>query len=226
MPSNLGPCGRVLRLFIAVFFFFAAWGLYEQSAAQIIAGLISLYALGEAVIGYCPLYKVFGCATVKDRLSAQAVMLIVLAGIQITIAYEWGAAAFEKWSNPEFIESMPSVLGYFSSANPYEWFTGFLTDYATPNAELFGHLVRVGQTLVAAGLVLGAALFVYSKKIQMKRVAVIFSLTSLLAGMAMNAAFYFAAGWTGPGTHGINVVMFWTQAMLVYFWTTRIHTHR
>jgi hypothetical protein len=49
---------------------------------------------------------------------------------------------------------------------------------------------------------------------------------ALSGGMLMNANFYLAAGWTGPGTKGSNVVMFWSEGVLLYVWFSLLRSAR
>ncbi len=224
MQKNLCVFERVIRVLLAAIFLYAAYALFENVVARTFASLFGLYSLGEALLGVCPLNRHLGLKSQKDHLSSTTVSFLVIMWIQIVLAYEWWSAAFSKWTDTEYITNLPATLAFFASENPFPWFSSFLTGFATANAELFANLVRTGQVLTALGLFLTAALCVYAKQSRLRRSTIVIAVVALLGGIIMNLAFYFAAGWTGPGTHGINVLMFWTQATLFYFWLSQWRT--
>lgn len=218
MQKNLCLFERAIRVLLSVIVLYAAYALYEEPIARVIAGLFGLFALGEALTGVCPLLRHLGAKSPSQHLSSTTVSFVAIMGLQIVLSYEWWMSAFEKWTNSEFVAGMPATLSFFASANPFVWFTKFLTGLATTNAELFAHAVRIGETLTALGLFLSAVLCVYAKESRLRRSSIIVASAALVGGLIMSAAFYFAAAWTGPGTHALNVLMFWMQVVLLYFW--------
>ncbi len=218
MQKNLCVFERVIRLLFAALALFAVYALYEGIVARTIAGLFGLYALGEGLLGVCPLQRHLGVNRPTERLSSTAVSFITVMGIQVLLGYEWWMGAWEKWASADYVSSMPVTLAYFASKNPFVWFAKFLTGFATTHAELFASLVRSGETLVALGLFLTAIAGLYARRGKTRRSTIIVVVAALLGGLFMNTAFYFASAWTSPGTHALNVVMFWSQALLLYFW--------
>lgn len=152
------------------------------------------------------------------RLKEKPSSLLGLCGVQAVMAYAWLEAGWEKVSDPEFANGMGKTLGYFASKNPIGWYKAFLLGPATDKSYLFGLAVEWGE--VFAGLALLASLVGIACAASEKKRQFAFRLGifALLAGAFMNANFYLAAGWTGPGTKGDNVVMFWSQAVLAWTW--------
>ena len=221
MKKNLCLFERLIRVLLAAIILYAAYALFENTVARTIAGLFGLYSLAEAILGVCPLNRHLGLKSPTDHLSSTTVSFLVIMWIQVVLAYEWWSAGFAKLIDPEYITGMPATIAFFASSNPFAWFSSFLTGFATANAEVLGRLVLIGELLTALGLFLTAALCVYAKQSRLRRSTIVVAVAALTGGLLMNAVFYFAAGWTGPGTHSLNVVMFWAQAVLIYFWLSQ-----
>lgn len=218
MTRNLDRFERVTRLLLAAFAFFAGAVLFQHVAVRVVAAAVGLCTLWEGVTGKCPLHAALGLRSPTDRLSTEATRLVGLLGIQMIAAYAWGSAAWEKLSNPEFLAGMGKTLGYFASKNPFPWYKAFLENVAAKNAVAFGTAVEWSQAAIAFVLVASAVETVWGKDGGTKRKALLAAALALAGGMLMNANFYLAAGWTGPGTKGMNVVLFWAQAALLYVW--------
>lgn len=132
------------------------------------------------------------------------------------IGYEWLSAGWEKIFTPDFILTMNKTLAFFASKNPFPWYKNFLLNTGTANAIWFGYAVTYGEIIVGAILILSAVIMLLAQKSGWGRTMLSITILGLLGGLAMNANFYFAGGWTGAGTHAVNVIMFWTQAILLY----------
>lgn len=75
--------------------------------------------------------------------------------------------------------------------------------------------------LAGLGLIAGALYLLFlAHRLNgvLRRIAGILVAIALLGGMTMNAFFGLAAGYTSPSTSGINLVMFFSQLMLMGFW--------
>ena len=155
--------------------------------------------------------------------SEHALPLTGLVAVQMILAYEWGSAGWGKISNPKFVESIAGTFGYFASQNPYLWYKNFLLGFATNNATLLAYLVEWSQVIIAVTLIAGGAIYLYSDKVTVKKLALKLSVLALVGGMLMNANFYLAAGWTSPSTYNLNLVIFILQAILVYVWLYRVN---
>lgn len=221
MEKNLGTMERIIRILLAGILGFAAAFLFIHPIARIAAACGALFAIGEALLGRCYLYAHLGSRNLGEPLQDQPRYLIGLMAIQMVIAYEWWSAGWEKISSP-FVDTLAQGLGYFASQNPFGWYRNFLLGFATENATLFGYAVEWSQVGIALVLFFGGILLVYARNQTLQRIAVTMSLLALLGGLLMNANFYFAAAWTGPGTRGINVVMFWVQGILFYVLLSRL----
>ncbi|MCS6963442.1 hypothetical protein [Thermoflexus sp.] len=152
-----------------------------------------------------------------DRLARVWLLLI-----QIVLGYEWLSSGLRKLeTGGQFVAGLPQTLARFAEKNPYPWMKAFLTGPATANATLFGNLVPWGEVLAGLGLIAGALYLLFlAHRLNgvLRRVAGILVAIALLGGMTMNAIFGLAAGHTSPSTAGLNLVMFFSQAMLLGFW--------
>ena len=214
MQRNLDWFDRLVRFSFGVVLLLSALYLFHQPLARLAVAVFGIYALAEGLLGICPLFNKLG----KGKLSVEAHYLVGLLAIQCVIAYEWWSAGFEKMSSGVFVTGLPKTLGFFASQNPFMWVKNFLLGFATNNATIFGQLVQWSQIVIAVVLVLSAVAYVYSKNTSVRKTAIVLSVLALIGGMVMNIIFYLAAGWTGPGTKGVNVMMFWTEAILAYTW--------
>ena len=215
MQKNLNWFDRLVRVLFSVILLLSALYLFHHPLARLATAVFGIYALAEGLFSICPL---FNKLSKGGRLSAEAHYLVGLLVIQCVIAYQWWSAGFEKMSSGVFVTGLPKTLGFFASQNPFMWVKNFLLGFATNNAVTFGQLVQWSQIVVGVVLVLAAAAYVYSKNTSLRKTAIVLSVLALIGGMAMNVTFYLAAGWTGPGTKGINVTMFWAEAILAHTW--------
>jgi thiosulfate dehydrogenase [quinone] large subunit len=120
-----------------------------------------------------------------------------LALLRVYTGWIFLASGWGKVTDAGFIDGLPGTLGYFASQNPYPWMQRLLQTVAIPNAGLFGLLIAWGELLVGLSLLFG-----------------VLSQLGLLGGLALNLTFFFAAGWTGPGTATANKVMIVAQAVM------------
>ncbi|TAK03807.1 DUF2892 domain-containing protein [Patescibacteria group bacterium] len=222
MRRNLAPFDRLVRIALAAILLFAAVVLYQHPVARILAFVGGLFALAEGLSAACPLAAHLGAKGVKDRLDEKALLLIGVVGTQMVLAYEWWSAGWEKVSSPGFVQGIGGTLARFASENPFPWYKDFLLGFASENATVFAQAVQWSQVAIGLTLAAAGAAYVFLKDAESRHNALAVSAIALFGGMLMNANFYLAAGWTGPGTHGINVVMFWTQAILIYVWLSML----
>lgn len=141
-----------------------------------------------------------------------------LAGIHLTLAYEWGKGGFSKWWGGTFVDGLEKTLTSFASKNPHTWYVDAVLLVAKAHAETFGWLVIIAEMAIATGLVLALLFAMFGKEGWMRSVAMGAAIVSLLVGMFLNVQFYFAAGWMSPSTHGLNVVLFWVQLAMIVAW--------
>lgn len=210
-----------MRVILAAILVFAVVILFKHPIARVLGSLGAIFALWEALSAKCYLTHYLGSRSIGERLNEGSLYILGLVGVQMVLAYEWWSAGWEKVSSPEFVNGINGTLGYFASKNPFPWYKDFLLGPATNNSTLFAYSVEWSQIAIATVLAVAGVLFVYSRSTPVKKLALKFSVLALVGGILMNANFYLAAGWTGPGTHGINVVMFWIEAGLVYIWLYR-----
>lgn len=146
----------------------------------------------------------------------------VTFSIQVLLAYEWAFAGIEKIIGGQFVPNMPKVLARFADGNPHTWYVNSFLVWATQIPTVFGHLVQWGEFLAGIGLFLTLILYIFGKVQWQKKLAMSVAIFSLLVGVWMNIQFYFAAGWNNVSTHGLNVILFWTQLILIVFWSYRL----
>jgi hypothetical protein len=215
MRRNLDAFERVIRFLLGGFALFAAAVLFTHPLARLASLFFALLAFGEGAVGTCWIHAALGVRSSKDVLSAEARRLLGLAAIQGIIGYEWFVAGWEKVSDPDFIREMSKTIGYFASQNPHAWYKEFLLGSALPNAQLLGASVSWGETVIGIVSAVTSIVLVFGRD-RMRNAAIWVGAAALLAGMFLNANFFLAAAWTGPGTAGVNTVMFWVQAVLAY----------
>lgn len=226
MEKNINLLDRFVRIVLATILVFAVAVLFKHPVARVLGSLGALFALWEALSAKCYLTHYLGSRSITERLREGSLYILGLVGVQMVLAYEWWSAGWEKVSSPEFVSGINGTLGYFASKNPFPWYKDFLLGPATNSSTLFAYSVEWSQVTIAIILTFAGVFFVYSKNLSIQKLALKFSVLALVGGMLMNANFYLAAGWTGPSTHGINVVMFWVQAVLVYIWLYRAGQER
>jgi len=141
--------------------------------------------------------------------------LFYFALLQIIFGYEWLTTGWGKIVGDQFVSSLPKTLEFFASKNPYDWYKNFLLGFATNNATLFGYLVQWGEFLAGLGLVAGALVIIFYKKELWTKIFLEISAAAGIGGAMMNAFYYFAAAWTSPSAHGVNMIMFWAQLIIV-----------
>lgn len=138
-----------------------------------------------------------------------------VSAIMAVIAYEWLTAGIEKLSNGEFASGLPKTLASFASGTPYRWYAGFLTGFATENHALFAVAVSWGELAVGIALILAALALVVVRPARAKRWVATLAVAALVGGAFLNASFYLAAAWTSVSTRGLNVLMFWSELLLI-----------
>lgn len=224
MPKNLNWFDRLIRILMSAVLFFSAAYLFHNSIARIAAAAFGLLELVEAVVGICPLFNWLGNGRFffgwlgQNKLSAEANYLVGLIAIQCVLAYDWWSAGFGKISSGAFVAGLPKTLATFANQNPFPWVKNFLLGFATSNATAFGQLVQWSEATIGVVLVLAGISYVYSKHPSVRKFSVILSVLALFGAIIMNVTYYFAAGWISLGVKSINLIMFWTEAILAYTW--------
>ncbi len=218
MQPNLRRVDRVVRILLGGFCFFAAAVLFTYPLSRILALLFGVFVFWEAASAKCPLQAKLDSQKTTNASSCETTYLLGLLAVQTIIAYEWWSAGWEKVSSPAFVDGIQKTLGFFAGKNPFPWYKSFLEGFAMQYGSVFAYAVEWSQVAISLSLILAAGIFVYTKKERVRGAAVAVIILALAGGLLMNANFYLAAAWTGPGTKGSNVVMFWIQAALLYTW--------
>lgn len=136
--------------------------------------------------------------------------------IQLVIAFAWLKSGWGKFSSPGFMSNISQTMANFAAKTPYEWYGSFLDSFVLPNAELFGNLVRYGEVLTGTTLVIGGLWLLVNGSYRNWAGALV--LVALISGFLLNFNFYFASGWSGASTEGVNLVMGLVQLVLVLYY--------
>lgn len=147
--------------------------------------------------------------------------LFVSFAVQSILAYEWLSAGWEKIYGGEFVPAIGKTLLRFENGNPHEWYVGSVLRIAKNYPISFGELVQWGELLVGIGLAASLVLYAFGIWPWSKAVAGLIAMLALLGGVFMNLNFYFAAGWTGVSTGGLNVLMFLVEVVLLIAWAAK-----
>lgn len=220
MQPNIGLFDRFARLVLAALFLWLAFCAFQNVFASLFFMLASGWLMVEAVMGICPLYRKLGVQKPGDRLPFETLYGVGLMGIQLSFAYIWWHAGFEKLTGG-FSGNIVKTLTRFADGNPHVRYAEFLENVAIPNSAVFAQLVQWGQIAIGIGLFLSIVAIVYGNKKQ-QNIGYYVSILALAGGALMNANFYIAGGWTSAGTAGSNIAMFWPQLMLMYVWILRM----
>lgn len=127
-----------------------------------------------------------------------------LALVRLLFGIVWLRAGLEKLG-PEFAKALPGTLGFFASKNPHTWMAKFLTGTAIPNAGFYATAVAWGEIIVGVFLIVGFLTNI-----------------SAFVGMFMNFMYFYAAGWTGPATAEVNLIMFFIQLVLILSYGAKV----
>ena len=222
MIRNLDAFERAIRLLIGMFALFAAWALFSNPFARLLAAAFGIFSVGECVMATCPLHAMLGMRKPGQLLPPDTLRLLGLLGVQVVLAYEWWSFGWAYVSDPGFINGTPVIIGSFASRNPFPAYREFLLGPALRNAQQFGYAVEWSQVAVSLALAGSAVAMLLVRREQHLRAALIVAICALAVGMLMNANFYVAAGWTGVIVRTINAVTFWVQAILLYAWASSL----
>ncbi len=143
-----------------------------------------------------------------------------MALTQALIGVEWFKSGWSKWMSVQFNDGGMAVsLAKFAEKNPHEWYVLQVLKPAMASPELFAWMVKTGEVVAGAGLVLMAAFVVWQgwKSRPLKDWAWM-NVPFLAIGVVMNLNFLYAAGWMSPSTEGLNVLMLWLQVLLMIGW--------
>lgn len=214
--KNLGTIDRIFRVALGFILIWASVSVFKNDFGRIVIALLGLGSILEGLNGFCYLYHYLGARSEKDPIDIGKILLVSVFMIQAVIGYEWFAAGYEKISSKTFVTQMPGTVAYFASKNPFPWYRDFLSGMDKQRAQDFGYVVQWSQILMGIVLILGSAVYLWTKNDDAKKLLTGMIVVALIGGLVMNANFYLAASWTSPGTKGVNVTMFWTQFILLY----------
>jgi len=215
MSKNLGSFDRFARILGGAIFLLLSVFVFQHPVARLLVILVGLWAILEGISGACPLYHQLGIHK-PGPMRAETAGMLALAGVQVVLGYEWWVAGWEKITNSAFVSGLPAVLASFAAKNPFPIVKQFLLGGATRYSELFGFLTSYGEYLVGVVLIALAYAWVTAKTDESRRAALYISILALAFGAVMNGMYYLAAGHTGAGTRGVNIVMFWAELCLIY----------
>ncbi|HRN96662.1 MAG TPA: hypothetical protein PLD54_04405 [Candidatus Levybacteria bacterium] len=121
------------------------------------------------------------------------------------IGFIFFKSAYGKLTGGEFVDGLAGTLKFFASENPHSFVKTFLTDTIIPNSILFGHFTMWGEFLSAVCILVPVVYYLFTRK-RTKHMMFLLGI-GFLVGAFLNWTFWFAAGWTSPSTHSLNLLM-------------------
>lgn len=142
-----------------------------------------------------------------------------MALTQVLLGVEWFKSGWSKFQGTGFTNGMGATLTKFADKNPHEWYVLQVLKPAMTSPELFAWMVKTGEIVAGAGLILMAAFVIWQgwKGLPLKDWAWM-NVPFLIIGVVMNLNFLYAAGWMSASTEGLNVLMLWLQILLLAGW--------
>ncbi len=67
MKLNMGSADRIIRILIAIIIAVLLYTNVLQGALAIILGIVAIIFIVTSVIGFCPLYVLFGMSTKRHK---------------------------------------------------------------------------------------------------------------------------------------------------------------
>ena len=130
--------------------------------------------------------------TFKERKLPWMRVLVVMVGIL------WLHSAWEKLTNPGFIDGFGGTMAFFGMENPNLWYVDFLNGFVIPNATAFAWTIMIAEVMVGLFFVLG-----------------LFTNVGAVAGTLLNINFFFAASHLSASTWSINLLLIGTQVVFL-----------
>ncbi|HZQ30021.1 MAG TPA: hypothetical protein VFA93_03010 [Patescibacteria group bacterium] len=125
--------------------------------------------------------------------------------IFVAFGLQFLRSSYGKIAGGKFVGGLSATLRSFANKNPNDWYKNFLDSWAIPNSTILGNLIMWGELLSGIAMTVGS-LYLFLNKGKGRAAQVILVL-GLIGGAILNFNFYFAAGWTGPSTEGLNLLM-------------------
>lgn len=216
MVCNLRRFDRLVRFVLAAMAFAGAAFLFEGVVARVVFAIVGLWCLYEAVFATCPALAKLGATDAKKPVSDQTLFSVALMTMQGVLAYEWWNAGLGKLMSGTFPMDLADTLTKFAAGNPHAWFKTFLLGTMMDKSLILGYLIEWSEVTIAVALVVSIATTLYSRSHAFTTAIRMVVAVALLGAMALNASFFFAAGWMSASTHGVNMIMFWMEAALFY----------
>ena len=138
-----------------------------------------------------------------------------MTAIQFVLGYIWLVAGLEKVWSADFVNNFSKTLQFFASKNPLTWYVQLVNSWILLNPTLWARLIQWSEVGVGLVLMLGCSGLLYNVWQKNKYWRGLLAL-AWLASALMNLNFYFAAGWTGPSSAGLNMLMFWVEMIFIY----------
>ncbi|MCK4443413.1 MAG: DoxX family protein [Thermoplasmata archaeon] len=130
--------------------------------------------------------------TFKERKLPWIRVLVFIVGVL------WLHSAWEKLTDPGYIEGFGGTMFFFGMENPNPWYVDFLNGFVVPNAAAFAWAIVIAEVLVGLFLVFG-----------------IFTNVGAIGGILMNVNFFFAASHLSPSTWSINLLLIGLQVVFL-----------
>jgi thiosulfate dehydrogenase [quinone] large subunit len=126
--------------------------------------------------------------------------------VEAAIGYEWLLSGLNKVLSADFSSGLAHQLQTNLQGNPNRWYASLTNSLVMPHARLFAALAQVGELLVAAGFVAGAALWVGGRLAASRwaRLLHLGVVVALVGGILLSANYAVMSGDTLPGINAAN----------------------
>jgi thiosulfate dehydrogenase [quinone] large subunit len=123
-----------------------------------------------------------------------------MALVFLLLGYEWLISGLDKMLSSDFLTGLGAELQDAMANNPNDWYVHFLARFVIPHARMAAALVEGGEVLVAAGLFLGAGLWICSDRLSPRwaRTLQPWVIGALVGSALMTVNYYFMAGNSFP----------------------------
>ncbi len=114
----------------------------------------------------------------------------LIAILRMLFGFIFLRSGLSKLLDPNFASGLTKTLTYFASQNPWSFYKYLLEAIWIPNSSALSVLVPLGEIVAGMSLILGLGVT-----------------GGAIIALILNINFYFAAGWTGPSTEALNILM-------------------
>jgi thiosulfate dehydrogenase [quinone] large subunit len=135
--------------------------------------------------------------------------------LRVFIGIEWLAAGWHKFTDPKWMDTGESLLGYWTRAAAipetgrpvisYDWWRGFIQSLIDSEAHIwFSKVIIFGEILVGLGLIFGALVGIAAFGGALMNMSFLLSGSTSSNPIMLAAAFFLVLGWKVAGSVGLD----------------------